>query len=455
VKPPFWEVFFYFYFKNKKIFVRMNVLNKNWKIISLIAFVIIIIIICFYEVIANYFFMNDTSQNPNGELLKFIFQILGGIILISGAYYSLQIAKASQENNKLVEKGNIAERFKNAINMLDSKESTICLGGIHAMNNIAQENEEYRSQVFDVLIAFISDRTKFIKSWYELTFEERLINQPSIEIITILRILFSSNSIFKNFDARFENVKLYGANLRNYNFSRCHFKNVEFQNCDLRNSLFIKCNFFNSDFTLCDLNSVDFTESKFWDNTALCCCGMYFTNFTGCYIQNVRFSFSSMFDVRFDGAVLNQTSFNGVGIQITPPIEGFKDNSGSFLGANFGQLYYKGLFIKGYGLIARGLLFNGGVYVTGFLQNIREIVNKNAEINFINEIDEVSKQEIDEYSKLFDINSENIIFRHTINTILKDPNYKPTGWVFSDTRKFTIHDYELILDRYNRSLEKI
>src|SRR5690606_20750159 len=176
-----------------------------------IALLLSVILIVFFCEIANFFFYGDESINPRGEFLKLIFQTLGGLVLIMGAFYSLQIATASQENNKLIEKGNIAERFKDAVNMLQSGESTISLGGIYAMQNIAQENIEYRGQVFDILIAFINNRTQRIKSWYDLTSVERLTNQPSIEVITILKILFSQESdIFKKFEARFEGAKLYG-----------------------------------------------------------------------------------------------------------------------------------------------------------------------------------------------------------------------------------------------------
>ena len=59
----------------------------------------------------------------------------------------------------MTEKGNIAERFKNAIEHLGKGSVSVRLGGIYALHHIAHEVEEYRKRVFEILCAHIRETT--------------------------------------------------------------------------------------------------------------------------------------------------------------------------------------------------------------------------------------------------------------------------------------------------------
>lgn len=92
------------------------------------------------------------------------------------------------ENNILVEKGNTAQRFKDAIEMIDSENSTTILGGIYALHQIANDNEEYREQVFNVFIAYINTKTKLLPKWEDISKPERFNIKPTVQTQTIIRV---------------------------------------------------------------------------------------------------------------------------------------------------------------------------------------------------------------------------------------------------------------------------
>lgn len=379
--------------------------------------------------------------------MKILVQVSGGIILLLGAFYSLNIANSMKENNKLIEKGNIAERFKNSIIMLDDKNSNTCLGGIYALINIANDNKEYREQVFNILVEFINNRTKTLPSWQELDKPTRLSSQPSIEITTILKLLFSKeSSIYINFNAHLENAKLYGALLDDYNFSRCSFRNVEFQNSSFLKTWFIESKFYYTDFTFSDFANAYLTISEIWDKSSLACCRFSWTHFTGCFIQGVDFSCSRMMDVYFEGARVNHCSFSGVEI--------VKFDKGSFVGSSFSSISSKGLVCSGNGLIARGAKFEQGLLMTGFTTNMKAFIGEEAKIKTENKLEDFPEEELEKFKNLLDINSPTKFYCHTLSSI-EHGHQKTTGWVFSDTGIFTEEDSKTIFDNYEFALKKL
>lgn len=375
-----------------------------------------------------------------------IVQIAGGTILLLGAFYSLNIANSMKENNKLIEKGNIAERFKNAINMLDSENSNICLGGIYALNNIANDNIEYREQVFNILVEFINNKTKSLPSWEELEKPLRYSSQPSIEVRTILKLLFSKESkIYRNFHANFENAKLYGSILDDYNFSRCSFRNVEFQNSSFQKTWFIESKFYKSDLTFSDFANAYFTGAEIWDDSKLDCCRFLWTRFTGCFIQGVDFSCSWMLDVFFEGARVNACCFNGVRIDTHA--------QGSFVGASFSSTSIKGLVCYG-GINARGARFDNGVPLTGFKTNMKGFIGEKAIIKINGKLEDFPLDELKKFENLLDIKSPIKFYCHTLS-LIKNGDHKTTGWIFADTGIFTKSDSKYILKKYDDAIKML
>ena len=181
-------------------------------------------------------------------LAQFIGYLIGGLLLlrqieISGqrATAAEETAKAMQKTARSTEKGNIDERFKNAIQHLGHQSASIRLGGIYALHHIAQEVDEYRERVFEILCAHIRETTT------HETYEPRIIKpdqekpeqeKPTIEIQSILNLLFikaSGGGIYEHeqFAANLENANLVGASLDMANLRRSDLQGADLQGADL------------------------------------------------------------------------------------------------------------------------------------------------------------------------------------------------------------------------------
>ena len=83
----------------------------------------------------------------------FAASLLGGFLLFQQikafnlrAAAAENTAQAMQRTAESTEKGNVAERFKSAIEHLGNKSASVRLGGVYALHHLAQEEENYRSK---------------------------------------------------------------------------------------------------------------------------------------------------------------------------------------------------------------------------------------------------------------------------------------------------------------------
>ena len=192
------------------------------------------------------------------EVATFVAYLAGGLLLLAQVRASSKRAQAADDTVKLVEKGNIAERFKNAIEHLGHEAPSVRMGGIYALHHIAQDEKEYRERVFEILCAHIRTTTR--QNGYKprrIQIDGKnygVLVQPSIEIQSILKLLFvdspgcdtytklSANLEYANLegviltDANLQNSSLIFADLRNSKLNKINLQGADLSFSNLENS---------------------------------------------------------------------------------------------------------------------------------------------------------------------------------------------------------------------------
>ena len=176
------------------------------------------------------------------EAATFVASLIGGLLLLAQVRASSQRGKAAEDTVNLIEKGNIAERFKNAIEHLGHTSTSIRMGGIYALHHIAQDVEDYRKRVFQILCAHIRETT----TQKEYKPQKTLIPEtdvdaiyPSIEIQSILDLLFILTpecEIYKKFRTNLEHANLIGAILINSDLQNAILLSINLEGAILRNA---------------------------------------------------------------------------------------------------------------------------------------------------------------------------------------------------------------------------
>ena len=133
------------------------------------------------------------------ERVKLAAYLVGGIILIWQVQISNRRATALEKTATLGEKGNITERFKNAIEHLaNDKAESVQIGGIYTLYHVAREAEEYKDAALKVLLARLRKITER---------QEEPISEVVKAILDVLFVPIGQEPLFKEVD-------LSGVNLR-------------------------------------------------------------------------------------------------------------------------------------------------------------------------------------------------------------------------------------------------
>ena len=138
--------------------------------------------------------LSEQGEDNKYSVLKILGFGMGGILLALQAAIANRRAKAMQdtaktqlEANRHTESGQRQKRLKNAIEHLGSVSESIRLGGTYELFHLAQDNPELSQTLLDILCAHIRTKTG------ESNYQENHQCKPSVEIQSILSLLFREN----------------------------------------------------------------------------------------------------------------------------------------------------------------------------------------------------------------------------------------------------------------------
>ena len=105
-------------------------------------------------------------------------QILGGITILIGIYFAWGNLKVTQENLTLAQDGQITERFTRAVNQLGNNKLQIRLGGIYALESIANESKKDYWQIMEILTTYIKINNQYIHNKGKLDYYKKQYYMP-------------------------------------------------------------------------------------------------------------------------------------------------------------------------------------------------------------------------------------------------------------------------------------
>jgi len=341
----------------------------NILIFVIITLIILAVIITSFEYVACYLY--GESPNYRGEYAKLISTTFVGFLAIVALWLNYKRTKsidkqtANQTNqikelvkqNQISEKGQVNERFKNAIVHIGSDNSAIVLGGIYALHEIARDVKEFRKTVFEILCSYLREKTSKDKDWKEFTIQEQEDYEQPIVNQTIIDLLFKSTdleeyiydglcaklsrikcfnadltyahlkgaelkyahldgSVFDN--ASLESANLFGASLESAKLNHAHLMNTNFyhthlEDAVLRDAILCNANVFESYLSGADLCNAHL-EGAYLDQSFLQGAQLNSAHLEGTYLNQTHFEGAILNGVFFEGAYLNETHFEGANL---------------------------------------------------------------------------------------------------------------------------------------------
>jgi len=161
------------------------------------------------------------------ELLKNLFQVIGGAFLLVGIYFTWK-------NFFLAREGQVTDRFNKAVELLGNDKLEVRLGGIYALARIAKESSKDYWPIMQILCAYLRNNTKSRKS-----------TAPSADIQGVLDVLGGRYYEFETVEQYLDltEVDLVGANLRGAFLERARFDGANLEHADFMGASLVHADF--------------------------------------------------------------------------------------------------------------------------------------------------------------------------------------------------------------------
>lgn len=339
---------------------------------------------CSYEELICYLLGANEKQSVV-ELLGNALKILGfGSLALLGVWVAnrrasamektaqaqAESAKAQARATAETEKGNRQQRFRDAVEHLGHKSSSVRQGGAHELFHLALEEEDFRQSIAEILCTHIVGTTRS-KEYNE---DEEHKDQPSTEIQSLMSLLFEGRDavkrktlkrFWKGINPDLSGGYFRGLKLKEAQFQRVNFTDAQLQKADLQQSQFQCANltgaqlqranleqsqFQNANFEWTQLQKAILVRSQFQDANFMitgfqgaCLSDAQFQGANFCEPQfqnsslwNARFQGASFIRGQFQKASLSEAQFQGVAFRQTEFQAAFLSEA-NFRGAFFGE----------------------------------------------------------------------------------------------------------------------
>jgi len=136
-------------------------------------------------------------------------QIVGGVVILFGLYFTYLNSKIAQDNLRVTEEGKLTDRFGKAVELLGNDKLDIRLGGIYALERIARDSQKDHWTVMEVLTAFIRENS-----------HKKLIDQTDGRVREDIQAIMTVIGRRKWVETETRRLNLKKVNLAFYNLSK-------------------------------------------------------------------------------------------------------------------------------------------------------------------------------------------------------------------------------------------
>ncbi len=230
--------------------------------------------------------------------------------LVVAAFIAIPLAVwrsfVAHKQAKIAADNHLAETFTRAINQIGSNDTEIRFGGFYALEKIANSNEEYYKEVFEVLCAFLRLRLPYFiedknrKSQIPIgeIRDLKLIAQTVITIIGRRKCDLDGRD-----DLNFE-IDLSSTDLEVMIFKEANFENTLFDFTGLKSSVF---------------NNVKLKGASFYganlERAFLADINLDGINFESAFLNFANLSFANLRGANFENALLEGANLEGANLR--------------------------------------------------------------------------------------------------------------------------------------------
>ena len=283
---------------------------------NVLIVLLIVLLICLLAAFAGVMFAESPEWafrlfglSEKFRILNFLGVTMGGILLAIQAVLSYKRAKAMEDAanaqagataeqakaNQNTEKGLRQERLRNAIEHLGHDSDSVRLGGAYELFHLAQDTDDLRQTVLDILCAYIRRTTG------EDEYRVQHKSKPSEEIQGLLTLLFvQEHEVFKGLHINLQGSWLNGADLGGAHLAEANLAGAHMRATDLGDSYLQGSNLNGA-----QMQAIDLSRSCLQSST------MARTQMQGAYLLGTRMQGAYLSETQMQGAYLYRTEMQG------------------------------------------------------------------------------------------------------------------------------------------------
>jgi len=177
------------------------------------------------------------------ELRKTVAQIIGGVVILAGLYFTSEQLQASRRSLEVVQEGQTTERFTRAVEQVGNQQAQVRVGGIYALGEISNDPVYDRHwAVMSILTAFVRDRATWRGGPALAALPEDV--QAALSVIGTRDERSVNNDADRNraLDLSGTDLRralLGRANLRQVQLSRAHLEGADLRNANLEKAVLV------------------------------------------------------------------------------------------------------------------------------------------------------------------------------------------------------------------------
>jgi hypothetical protein len=237
-------------------------------------------------------------------------QILGGAFIFVGLGFTWWRIEISRQ-------GQVTERFTQAVEQLGSRELSVRVGAVYALERIAGESEKDRWSIISLLAAFVRDRCGVVTSVEADPVGCSRISSDSQTALSVLgRLLKDEDFDQKGWTIDLRSTDLRGvmlddANLPGVMFTGSRLDGASLARANLRKAVFLDASLEMTNLSEANLDLADFEQVRA-PHADLSC-----TSMAGAVLKNANFGGADLSGADLEGVVLIETHLEGADLRDT------------------------------------------------------------------------------------------------------------------------------------------
>lgn len=390
-------------------------------VVLFVAFVAVMISQAADGVIGQLLGLSGTEGIKN-QILTFLGLSMGGILLALQAVIANKRAEAMEnaanaqaKANENAEKGQRQERLKNAIEHLGHDSVSIRLGGAYELFHLAQDTEELRQTVLDILCSHIRRTTT------ENDYKDKHSSKPSEEIQSLLTLLFvQDHHVFKGLHINLQGSWLNGAEL-----GKARLETADLARSHLQKALLSEAGLQGAKLNLTQLQGATLSDAKLQGAT------LTVTRLQGSNLRGAQLQGSWLAGVKLQGAELENAMLQG---------------------ALLCEVFLQGAVLEGVQL--HGVATGDHIHTFSFETVVRDRIDKASDLSGVTFKGGLSKEDIDSLVEGLPDYAVKEVRRKLMPHIDKPANHELPENSGAITGSYTKKEAEQWITEYNEAVTK-